>query len=103
MSLGDPGLTRTAGVEQLVRNAVQRLSTVPGVAVASASCCMPLENDMRLRFIIVGRPLDGAYHGMGSWRSVSSAYFDALKIPLVRGRLFGADDCELGYDSRTPL
>jgi putative ABC transport system permease protein len=91
-SLGDPDLIRTAGVEQLVRNAVQRLSAVPGVAVASASCCMPLENDMRLRFVIVGRPLEGAYHGMGSWRSVSSAYFDALKIPLVRGRLFTEQD-----------
>ncbi|PYR87785.1 MAG: hypothetical protein DMF84_30645, partial [Acidobacteria bacterium] len=92
MSLVDPGRTGTAGVEQLIRNAVQRLSTVPGVAVASASCCMPLENDMRLRFVIVGRPLEGAYHGMGSWRSVSSGYFDALRIPLVRGRLFTEQD-----------
>jgi predicted permease len=92
MSLDDAGLTRTAVVEQLVQNAVRRLSSVPGVAVASASCCMPLENDMRLRFIIVGRPLEGAYHGMGSWRSVSSGYFDALKIPLVRGRFFTEQD-----------
>ena len=91
-SLGDPSLIGAAGVEQLVRKAVERLSIVPGVAVASASCCMPLENDMRLRFIVVGRPLEGAYHGMGSWRSVSSAYFGALKIPLIRGRLFTERD-----------
>ncbi len=92
MSLDDPGLTGTAGVAQLVRGAIQRLSTVPGVMVASASCCMPMENDLRLRFLIVGRPLEGAYHGMGSWRSVSPGYFDALKIPLVRGRLFTERD-----------
>jgi putative ABC transport system permease protein len=88
MSLDDFRLVNTAGLEQLIQNGVQRVSAVRGVSAVAASCCMPLENDMRLRLIIVGRPLDGAYHAMGSWRSVSSGYFDALKIPLIRGRLF---------------
>jgi putative ABC transport system permease protein len=92
MSLDDPRLVNTAGLDQLIQNGVQRLSAVRGVSAVGASCCMPLENDMRLRLIIVGRPLEGAYHSMASWRSVWSGYFDALKIPLLRGRLFANRD-----------
>jgi len=81
MSLDDPSLTHTASLEQLIQNGVQRLRAIPGVTATSASCCMPLENDMRLRLLIVGRPLEGAYHAMASWRSVSSGYFDAPEDP----------------------
>ena len=83
---------RSADIDQLVRNGVDRLAALPGVQAAGASCCMPFENDLRLRFTILGRPLHGPYHGMGSWRSVSPDYFDALKIPLVRGRVFDDRD-----------
>jgi predicted permease len=93
MPAGDsPELIRSADIDQLVRNGIDRLGAMPGVQAAGASCCMPFENDMRLRFVIVGRPLQGPYHGMGSWRSVSPGYFDALRIPLVRGRLFDERD-----------
>src|SRR5205814_4165010 len=70
MGLDDPSLVHTGSLEQLIQNGSQRLNLIPGVVASAASCCMPLENDMRLRLIIVGRPLDGAYHAMASWRSV---------------------------------
>ena len=38
-----------------IRNGIERIGSIQGVAVASATCCMPLENDTRLRFVIVGR------------------------------------------------
>ena len=92
LPLGDPSLISNARVQLTIRNGIERIGSIQGVAVASATCCMPLENDTRLRFVIVGRPLSGPYHGMGSWRSVSAGYFEALRIPIVRGRWFTADD-----------
>jgi predicted permease len=92
MSLTDTRQSTTAAVDRLVQDGLHRLGALPGVAAAGATCCLPLENDLGLRFIVDGRPLDGAYHGMAGWRFVSPAYFDVFDIPLVRGRRFADSD-----------
>ena len=87
MSLNDPRFASSQSVDQLVRTGVDRLRTVPGVQVASATCCVPLESGYRLPFIVPGRPLhDSAFHGGASWNTVSPGYFDAFDIPVRRGR-----------------
>ena len=46
---------------------------------------------------IEDRPLPaGSSHGTVNWRLVTSDYFAAMKIPLLRGRSFGASDDESG-------
>jgi predicted permease len=92
MSLTGPRFEKAVGVDQLIRDGVQRVSALPGVLVASAACCVPLEGGYGLPFIIVGRPLDGPSHGGGSWLTVSPGYFSAFKIPMLRGREFTDQD-----------
>jgi predicted permease len=97
MSLTGPRFQTTEGVAQLVRNSVEQLRGVPGVEVASTTCCVPLEGGFGLPFLIVGRPADGPFHGGGGWKTVSPGYFEVFKIPVKRGRLFNDRD-----DRRAP-
>jgi predicted permease len=99
MSLTGPRFLKAEGVEQLVRDGVERLRAVPGVVDASATCCLPLEGGYGLPFRIVGRPTDdgGPFHGGGAWRTVSPGFFEVFKIPVKRGRSFRDGD-----DGRSP-
>ena len=89
MSLTGPQFTRAAGVEQLIRDGVERLRAMPGVEAASATCCVPLEGGYGLPFEI-RRPAARRRrrHGGGGWFTISPGYFDVFKIPLQRGRDF---------------
>jgi putative ABC transport system permease protein len=96
MSLTGPRFLKSEGVEQLVRDGVERLRSVPGVVAASATCCVPLQSGYGLPFVVVGRPLppEGPFHGGGSWVTISPGYFDVFKIPLTRGRAFNERDTQ---------
>ena len=89
-SLTGPNYAKSAGVAATVRDALERVRSVPGVIAASASaCCVPLRGDLRLPFDIVGRPANDQPHtGGGGWTTISPGYFDVFKIPVKRGRVF---------------
>ncbi|MEO5898062.1 MAG: ABC transporter permease [Vicinamibacterales bacterium] len=96
MSLKGPQFEKAEAVEQVVRNGVENLRSIPGVVNASATCCVPLEGGYGLPFLIVGRPLtadsQGPFHGGGGWMTVSPGYFEVFKIPVTRGRSFNERD-----------
>ncbi len=92
MSLSGPRFLESAGVERMVKDGVERLQAIPGVEVASATCCVPLEGGYGLPFVIAGRPLEGTAHGGGGWLTISPGYFDVFKIPVKRGRAFTERD-----------
>jgi len=97
MSLQNPKYFAADAVERLVRDGVERLRAVPGVEIASAACCVPLEGGYGLGFVIQGRPLtDRPFHGGGSWLTVSPGYFEVFKIPMKRGRSFAERDDKQG-------
>jgi len=93
MSLNSTKYARTAAVEQLTRDGLERLRAIPGVVSASATCCIPLEGGYGLPFRVIGRPLDkGPFHGGGGWQTLAPGFFEVFKIPILRGRPFTERD-----------
>ena len=93
MSFTGPQFQSSAAVDNMVQRGVNRLRTMPGVEVATASCCLPLEGGFGLPFTIQGRALDKSpFHGGAGWATVSPGYFEAFKIKALKGRTFNDQD-----------
>jgi predicted permease len=96
MSLKGAQYEPAEAVEQVVRNGVEELLSIPGVVGASATCCVPLQGGYGLPFRVAGRPLaadsQGPFHGGGGWMTVSPGYFEVFRIAVKRGRTFNERD-----------
>jgi len=89
MSLNGVRFEKSAGTDQVVREAERRIAALPGAEAVAASCCTPLQGGIDMPFNIAGRaPTEGPYNGDVQWRDVSPDYFKALQIALIRGRVF---------------
>jgi putative ABC transport system permease protein len=74
---------------------LERVRALPGVQVAGASTGLPLANASGdWSFDIEGRPFaPGRRHsGAADWYTVTPGYFEALRVPLVAGRLPAVGD-----------
>ena len=78
------------------RQAVERLRALPGAVGAAAASTVPLGGEMSgSGHAVEGRPLaDGEVWPVFLWKRVSPAYFDAMRVALVEGRVFDALDGE---------
>jgi predicted permease len=93
MALNGPQYEKTAGVAQVMREGRERLNATPGVVAAGATNALPLVGGFGLPFSVIGRPpQDGPYTGGAGYMSVTPGYFEAFKIPLLRGRDFTDND-----------
>jgi len=90
----------TAKAENMLRQVVQHIEALPGVQSAAATAMLPIEGGIDLPFIIDGRPLGKGdhFHGDEQWRFITSHYFSAFHIPLLRGRVF--EDRDTGKSER---
>jgi predicted permease len=93
-SLASGRYVSTAQVEILVRQVSERIEALPGIQSAASAIILPLEGGIDLPFSIEGRtPAGGGkWEGDEQWRSVSAHYFQVLRIPLLRGRVFDERD-----------
>ena len=91
VSTSSPHYTTTAGVSEMIRQASNRLEAIPGVQFAASSIVLPAQSDVDLSFEIEGRTGQNS-KGDEFWRSISPHYFQALNIPVRRGRVFNERD-----------
>jgi putative ABC transport system permease protein len=92
-SLASPEYASTGKVNTFVTQAVRRIEALPGVEAVGSTVMLPVECCIDLPFNIVGKPpSQGQYNGDEQWRSVSPHYFQAFKIPVLRGRVFQEND-----------
>jgi putative ABC transport system permease protein len=82
--------TQVAFFDQLL----PRLAALPGVRTAAGVMSLPLSgSSFVLTFEVAGRPpIPPAQRPAMQVRIATPGYFDTIGIPLVRGRLFTADD-----------
>ena len=93
MSLSGHAFETSAAIDSLIKRGVEKIDAIPGVEMATATCCVPLEGGYGLPFRIMGRPLDkGPFHGGGGWKTVSPGFFEAFHMHMLRGRTFNDRD-----------
>ena len=73
-----------------VAEALQALAAIPGIEAAAAARIIPFTDNThfasQLKLIDSGRTVQARFH----WNAVSPRYFEAMSIPVVRGRTFRA-------------
>jgi putative ABC transport system permease protein len=90
MSLDGPQFGTPAAFTELVHQGLHRISLLPGVESAAATCCVPLQDRFWTDFQIAVRP--GAPDSGAGFALVSAGYFETLGIPILRGRTFTEQD-----------
>jgi putative ABC transport system permease protein len=70
----------------------ETIGALPGVEAVGGATRLPLGSGVTTRLEIEGRGTPEGERPELEFRRASAGYFDAMSIPLVKGRLFGAED-----------
>lgn len=68
---------------------LEQMRTLPGVVAVGGVNALPLIGGANGQFLIDNNPTKKGY---GEYRVTSGGYFDAMGIPLIRGRIFNDSD-----------
>jgi len=84
----------TAKAANMTRQVLDHIEALPGARAAAAAVTLPIEGGPDLPIMIEGLPpAKGAlYNGDEQWRFITPHYFSALRVPLLKGRVFDQRD-----------
>jgi putative ABC transport system permease protein len=90
--------TAKPAISEFYTNALRRLALLPGVeSAATTSNLPPSFRGQPVAFKIIGKPTAGGSDApRTAYHEISPAYFQTLRIPLLRGRAFTDSDNETG-------
>ena len=95
MRLPDGKYKEASQIFAFSREAMRRVSALPGVERVAVATGFPLGRADENGYLVEGQPEPLPGRGPQSYRQdVSKDYHSALKIPLLEGRLFNAQDTE---------
>jgi putative ABC transport system permease protein len=78
-----------AQITEFYQRILERVQTLRGVVAAAVSVDIPLQGAVRIPFSIVGKPdVDPSKQPFAGFNMVSTSYFEAFGIPIIRGRAF---------------
>jgi predicted permease len=82
-----------AGMVRFYRNTTERLKAIPGVAAVGMTAYLPFGgNNWGNSFEVEGKPIREGEGSSAQIRPVGAGYFNAMSIPLARGREFTESD-----------
>jgi predicted permease len=76
-------------IRQFYVGVLDRVGQMPGVVSVGGINALPLDGGSNGTFLINNDPNQP---GQAEYRIASAGYFPAMKIPLLKGRLFGSED-----------
>jgi predicted permease len=96
VSLQDARYRTSQAVSQLFEETLTRIRRVPGVEAAGVGLGVPYERLLNMGFTLVDPPGDPRGGTITNMSYVTGGFFDALRIPIRRGRVIEPSDTEAG-------
>jgi predicted permease len=92
ISLPDDGYKHDQKI-QFIEQLIPQLASLPGVKSASAGWPMPMSgSDASISFTVEGHPVAKGDHPSEAIGLALPGYFETMRIPLIAGRTFAAQD-----------
>ena len=93
LQLSDKKYADTKQVAQFSEKLVEQVSTLPGVEATGVARILPIAHELTLGYYVEGRPREPDNQlPQTNYSAVSADYFNAMRIPLIAGRMFSDRD-----------